>query len=434
VQRSFAVTLLPHPRAGLLLFLGLLLSAPLASRVLAARSRNSRNIRQVGYCRLPGYGADLWVHRGFAYVGSWAGGVHGFPPAVAGGVRIVDLARPAHPRLIGTLANWPGTTQEDVEVARVWAPAFQGDLLAVGIQHDARTHDAVAVGADLWDVTDPRRPKHLAFWQDPVGLGFHELHLLKRGNRLFLLGTVLHSEERDPAAGDLRILEITDPYRPVQIADWGLVKDGGFPPPGSASPGAEHVGDAERFAHSVSTSSTGKLAAVSCWDAGAVLLDISKISEPRMLGRTVYPAGEGATHSAIFTRKDRLLVTTDEITYFDDERRAVGAGFARFWSIADRSDPRQLAGFATGDALDPPTSRARTWYTVHNPFVVGDTAYFSWYSDGVRVVDLSDVARPRERAWFVPRDAFVWGVHASQDLIFISDLRNGLYVLRETGQ
>jgi hypothetical protein len=65
------------------------------------------------------------------------------------------------------------------------------------------------------------------------------------------------------------------------------------------------------------------------------------------------------------------------------------------------------------------------------------------------VVDLSDPARPREVAWFVPppssarqtaataqggrRDMpVVWGVHLWKDLVLASDMNSGLWVFRVT--
>ena len=74
-------------------------------------------------------------------------------------------------------------------------------------------------------------------------------------------------------------------------------------------------------------------------------------------------------------------------------------------------------------------------------FELASTAYISWYSDGLRVVDFSSPAAPREIASFVPPDlpdpvgffpakALVWGVYVQGDLILISDTNGGLYVLK----
>jgi hypothetical protein len=89
-------------------------------------------------------------------------------------------------------------------------------------------------------------------------------------------------------------------------------------------------------------------------------------------------------------------------------------------------------------------------YSVHNAVVEGDLEYVSWYSDGVRVVDLADPRRPREVAWFVPppsrprqtvataRDGrrdmpLVWGVYPWKGMVLASDMNSGLWVFRVTG-
>ena len=89
-------------------------------------------------------------------------------------------------------------------------------------------------------------------------------------------------------------------------------------------------------------------------------------------------------------------------------------------------------------------------YSVHNAVIEGDLEYASWYSDGVRVVDLSDPRQPRDVAWFVPpptpprqtaataqsgrRDMpVVWGVFPWKGMVLASDMNSGLWVFRVTG-
>ena len=77
---------------------------------------------------------------------------------------------------------------------------------------------------------------------------------------------------------------------------------------------------------------------------------------------------------------------------------------------------------------------------MHNPEVHGDLLYLSWYSDGLRVVDISEPASPREVASFVPPSQriqgetvppLIWGVHVEDNLIFLSDMSAGLYILEQ---
>jgi hypothetical protein len=113
-------------------------------------------------------------------------------------------------------------------------------------------------------------------------------------------------------------------------------------------------------------------------------------------------------------------------------------GFTR---LADLAAPG--GGRLTGALLSPNSDRFPApdsgWYSVHNPFVVGDTLYLSHYSDGVRVWDLADPDNPVETARFVPPDlpdrygrpmkTLVWGVYPDGDLVYASDIAHGLWIL-----
>jgi hypothetical protein len=113
--------------------------------------------------------------------------------------------------------------------------------------------------------------------------------------------------------------------------------------------------------------------------------------------------------------------------------------------------PKLLSTFATESAVPGNDGQVATdgVYSVHNAVIEGDLEYASWYSDGVRVVDLSDPRRPREIASFVPppssprqsaataqggrRDMpVVWGVYPWKDLVLASDMNSGLWVFRVT--
>jgi hypothetical protein len=113
--------------------------------------------------------------------------------------------------------------------------------------------------------------------------------------------------------------------------------------------------------------------------------------------------------------------------------------------------PKLLSTFATESAVPGTDGKVATdgVYSVHNAVIKGDRSYASWYSDGVRVVDLSDPGDPQEVAWFVPpptsprqtaataqggrRDMpVVWGVFPWKGMVLASDMNSGLWVFRVT--
>lgn len=381
----------------------------------------------LGALSLPGYNADVWAHNGYAYVGTWGTGASYPARCPATGVRIVSLADPSNPTLVGAVATIAGTSQEDMVVKRIETAAFTGDLLVTGIQACERTN-AAPRGVDLWDVSDPQQPQHLAFWQSgpngPGGArGVHELALFQRGERAFIAAAVPSSEDIE-GVGDFRLVDVTDPRNPVQVSAWGARRDGGIAPAAGQA----------LFAHSAWTNADGTLAVLSYWDAGVIFLDISEPAAPRLVGRATYPAGSvGDTHSVWFTEDEKTLLVADET--FDTSGGSWG--FLRIFDIRNPAAATQIGKFATPNSA---TTRRDGTYTIHNPVVVGDRAFISWYSDGIRVLDIADPTQPREVASYVPPAAVdpyrthtttaqVWGVYLTGNLLLASDINGGLYVL-----
>lgn len=71
---------------------------------------------------------------------------------------------------------------------------------------------------------------------------------------------------------------------------------------------------------------------------------------------------------------------------------------------------------------------------------MGNLAYVSWFEDGARVLDLTDLTQPREIGAFVPpatadpfgqyaASANVWAVFVVGERVYLSDINAGLYVL-----
>jgi hypothetical protein len=398
-----------------------------ADAATASAQPERQELSATGMLPLPGFNADVWGHNGFAYVGTWGSGSNYPARCPATGVRVVDLADPTAPALIGAVAAIPGTSQEDVVVKRVETAAFRGDLLVTGVQSCVRASDAPR-GMDLWDVTDPYNPRHLAFWTSgPPGsgaAGVHELTLFQRGDRAFVAAAVPYSEARE-GQGDFRLIEVTDPRQPAQVSAWGATINGGLRPAPRQS----------FFDHSAAVNEAGTLAILSYWDAGAIFLDISDPANPIFVGRTVYPAtDDGDTHSVWLTPDETTMLVADE----DFNPNNGTWGFLRLWDVRDPANPVEIGRFATPNTTE---SRGPGTYTIHNPLVRGATAYLSWYSDGIRILDIADPRAPREVATFVPPDTvdpygiyatapMVWGVYLEGDLILASDINAGLYVVR----
>jgi hypothetical protein len=117
-----------------------------------------------------------------------------------------------------------------------------------------------------------------------------------------------------------------------------------------------------------------------------------------------------------------------------------GWGYLRFFNIADPANPVQLSTFATPNTNNEAVALDGTW-SVHNPEVFRtNTLYASWYSDGVRVLNISRPRSPREVASWTGQGAPVgappvniWSVVPHRGLLLVSDRNFGLYILRDRG-
>jgi hypothetical protein len=117
-----------------------------------------------------------------------------------------------------------------------------------------------------------------------------------------------------------------------------------------------------------------------------------------------------------------------------------GWGYLRFFNIADPANPVQLSTFATANTNNEAVALDGTW-SVHNPEVFQtNTLYASWYSDGIRVLDIKRPRRPREVAFWTGQGApagappvDIWSVVPHRGLLLASDRNFGLYILRDRG-
>lgn len=281
------------------------------------------NLEIVGHTDLGGRGSNayVWAYRNVAYVGSSGERGLASPDRCPGlGVAIVDLTDTSRPTMIGTVAGRPGTSAADVQVLAVDSAAFRGDLLATGIQ--SCTPDGVG-GLSLWDVTDPQTPAELGFFEVGRGpLGVHEFSVFRREGRAIGLLAVPYSETLDPEKqGDLRIVDLADPLRPVQLASWGMERAFGI----GARAGQGR--DPQNHAHSVEASADGRYAYVSYWDGGVIILDVSDLRNPRFVGRTVFePDEEGNAHSSALAKGGRVLIEADENPFVRNDAVVVEGG------------------------------------------------------------------------------------------------------------
>lgn len=371
----------------------------------------------------PGYNAMAVGLGSTAFLGSW--GSASYCPGL--GVRILDISDPTQPYQISSAAEFPRTTAEHVVALHMDNEWFAGDLLLTGIQSCSTNSEQG--GLSLWDVSNPAAPRELAFFPvEHASRGVHEFTIAEVDGRWYAYLTVPNAEYFE-GTGELKIVDFTDPHQPWLVADWGARRDAALPI-GYGRDCAPYcrgsIGQA--FLHSVSLSPDSRLAYLSYWDLGVIILDVSDPSWPYLVGHHTYSSlSEGNTHSI-------ALAHGGEVALVVDETFETPWGHLRMLDVSDPSSPYQVGEFWTpNNAAERPGSQSR-WYSAHNPYVDDRDprrAYVAWYSDGVRVLDISDLSAPAElAAWVPPSDPFVWSLHLHDDLVIVGDVHRGLYILR----
>jgi hypothetical protein len=132
------------------------------------------------------------------------------------------------------------------------------------------------------------------------------------------------------------------------------------------------------------------------------------------------------------------------------------------WNVALPKGPRILSEYkifqntqdfqgSIGPFGDDPDTEQFTSYSSHNPTLTRNLVFDSWHSGGLQAIDISDPGATSQAGWFspVPLDSVatedpalsrgpnkvvMWSYPIVKDgLVYVVDIRNGLYVLRYIG-
>jgi hypothetical protein len=432
-----------------------------------SKAGSAWNMEVVGHNNLNvrGFNADVWKHGDYAYVGhwgfaDWATGNDRFCPSPPdSGVAVIDVSGPATPERVATLQNPVGTSAEDVVVYTAkYGPLAGHDIAASGIQWcGGDRHDPSAIhGLMLWDVTNAVQPNQIGFLDTGCCTrGVHEFEIENRDDlgRTFAYATVPAGSYPDPlnasgvrdalGKGDFRLIDITNPTAPLEVSNWKVQQAGGP----FAALGCDPDGN---YGHGAEPSADGKSVFLSYWDSGFIQLDLTDPAKPVFVKRAAYPAtADGDAHSSQYDEQRQLLFSADEdFCKTSGSETEKGYGYGRVWDFS-KTPPEQIGSFKTPRSLGTDDQGAGD-FVIHNNFLVGNTVYSSWYSDGVQVFDVSNPRNPQRVAYFVPpatenpvkpsqrsvltNTTQVWGVVVDEatGLVYASDMNSGLWILKRT--
>lgn len=369
---------------------------------------SAKGLRQVGFHDCAG-GGQVVVENGIAYI------AHMRAPH---GTSVVDVRDPKNTKHLAKLDMPPGTHSHKVRV---------GNGLMI-VNHELNHVDTDPIpagwkgGIGIYDISTPSKPREITKWAVSGGVGVHRYDFDGR--------YVYMSPTQDGYVGNIvMIMDLKDPARPTEVGRWHL--------PGQHIAGGEKPNwdkTAHRCHHPLRM---GNRLYVSYWQAGFVILDIEDMAKPKFVsGLDWSPPFTCPTHTALPIPFDimgrRYLLVADE-----DVQRKENETAAFMWmvDITDERHPVPVSSFQVegiAGKSNPPMTGC------HQPCekVLGTEIPFTWFANGLRIIDVKNPQAPREVAHFMPDVPEGTDRVSSNDLtvddrglIYVLDRRRGLTIV-----
>ncbi|GAB3996302.1 LVIVD repeat-containing protein [Nocardioides marmoraquaticus] len=363
------------------------------------------------------------------------------------GWSILDVTDPSRTELLRFIEGPENTATLQVDLAEDYlVTALEKHMSGFG-GDPSRPFDE---GVLIWSLEDPASPRRLGQFRTG-GTGTH-----RNG---YYGGRYAHlAANMDGYEGNIYvILDLADPEHPVEAGRWWV--------PGQHTAGGQTPTKPGISLHGPPVLD-GDLVYLPYGSAGAVVLDISDVSAPRLVGDLPFSPPfrlQFGVHSIVLHQERSLAYLNSEGVV---EPRGTVPPFLRghdHISVVDISDPGNLelvsifprplppAGASYADFLDRPgwSGPHNQSQLHHNPDVApqGDLVHVTYFNAGLRVFDVSEPRQPREVAWFLPPDPTRrYGPLPNGDLvvqsedvlvdrrgfIYVTDKNQGLWVLRMT--
>jgi plastocyanin len=362
----------------------------------------------VGRLAIPHRAAEFWLH---------PNGRNGYLSTIADRMYAIDVSNPGLPVITDSVVV-DARTINDVMTT-------EDGKYGVLTRENASTRKN---GIVILSFEDPAHPKPIAEFTETVTGGVHSTFVYQG-----------HVYLTDDATGSLRVIDISDPYKPRQVARWQTRPD-----------------EAGNFLHDIDVKDG--LAYLSYWNQGLVILDVGNgvkggnPENPQLVSQYKYDlnslyrdveavGGPGfirGTHTA--WRAGKYVFVGDEV-FSARPRRTEGGGvvglgraYGRLHviDVSDLARPKEVAYYEPKDG------------GAHNVWVAGDTLYLGDYQGGLRVLDVSGELRgdlqrqgreiahvvTGDEGGVVPNAPNAWGAIYRNGLIYVPDINSGLWIVK----
>jgi uncharacterized protein (TIGR03437 family) len=262
---------------------------------------------------------------------------------------------------------------------------FQDVIVIGGIGYFSSENNG---GVHIVDVRDPANPTLLSqITTDKNGYSFvHEIFVAD--------GALYEADSRTPR---VKVFDVRNPREPVFVRDM-MTTD-------------------PRFIHAIVVVN-GRLY-TSGWGGKTDIYDVRNIftQEPILLGAV--DSGSNS-HSSWVSNDGRILASARETLNGD----------LRLFDISNPATPRLLSTITS-------QSLGIDAFSGHNPYIIGNLLFVSWYQAGLIVVDITDPTQPRlagsydTHAGAINGYSGCWGVYTflGLDRVLLSDMDRGLLII-----
>jgi hypothetical protein len=404
-----------------------------------AQTPAARNLHVVGHSDLNGKGnggegLDLQQYPDGRRILFYA---HTAPPTC---FTSIDVTKPAQPRVLAQVpTTYPHIRCNSLGVA--------GNIMVVAQNTDEPGQRGG--GALIYDVSDPAKPKQLAYVNTSGGpsRGAHYVWFAD-GQYAYLSTGAPDFVPAVPPRGDdqfLMVVDVRNPRAPREVGRWWMtgMRKG---EPGAPLPRTKTADGVRMHSAFVSPERPNRLYAG--WiDGGIVILDITDKTKPTLIGqRSWYPTTPGYIgHSFLPILERGIAVVTQEA---NQEKCADWPKPIWTVDIHDEAHPREITQLPYPAGLEEFCTSGR--FGAHNIHMnrpkptaahLTQTVVAAFQNAGVRVYSIADPEKPQEIGYWVPPAAPAGGRGLINDvyvdergLIYAADrVGGGLYILAFDG-
>ena len=351
------------------------------------------------------------------------------------GWSILDVTDPTTPQLVTYIPGPENTWTIQIQVA-------EGKMITalerIAPGWGGVDGQAFAEGFFIFDVSEPTKPRRIGHFQTG-STGTHR--------NFYDGGNFVHAAAGAPGmAGKIyRIVDIADPTKPREVGRFSLTEQTS----GAAASGL-------KFSLHGPAHIEGTRAYLSYGDGGAIILDVSELSRPRLISQLAF-RGITATqgiHTFLPLPRRKIALINDEAIRENGDENLNMAGVV---DISNESQPRLISLFPLPEP--PAETGLKNFYEKggrfgphnhHHPNHQtcledrDDVAYLTYFNAGLRIYDIRDPRAPKEIAYFIPPDPKTRIgtkpsklVAQTEDVlvdrrgcVYISDKNQGIYILK----